>query len=49
MRDLVNHVVGEDRWTVPLVEGRTIADVGSSLDGDLLGDDPTCVHVPAAP
>lgn len=40
VRDLVNHVVGEDRWTVPLVEGLTIADVGSTLDGDLLGDDP---------
>lgn len=40
VRDLVNHVVGEDRWTVPLVEGRTIEEVGSSLDGDLLGDDP---------
>ena len=40
VRDLVNHVVGEDRWTVPLMEGRTIADVGSRLDGDLLGEDP---------
>ena len=24
VRELVNHVVGEDLWTVPLVEGRTI-------------------------
>jgi uncharacterized protein (TIGR03086 family) len=40
VRELVNHVVGEDRWTPPLVEGRTIAEVGDSLDGDLLGDDP---------
>jgi uncharacterized protein (TIGR03086 family) len=40
VRQLVNHVVGEDRWTQPLLAGRTIADVGSSLDGDLLGDDP---------
>jgi uncharacterized protein (TIGR03086 family) len=40
VRDLVNHVVGEDRWTTPLVEGRTIAEVGDSLDGDLLGDAP---------
>jgi len=37
---LVNHVVGEERWAVPLMEGRTIADVGDSLDGDLLGKDP---------
>jgi hypothetical protein len=32
--------VGEDAWTVPLVRGSTIAEVGDSLDGDLLGDDP---------
>lgn len=41
VRALVNHVAGEDRWTPPLMEGRTIAEVGSSLDGDLLGHDPT--------
>jgi len=40
VRELVNHVIGEERWTVPLMSGRTIADVGHSLDGDLLGDDP---------
>jgi uncharacterized protein (TIGR03086 family) len=39
-RELVNHVVGEDRWLPPLLAGQTIADVGDSLDGDLLGDDP---------
>jgi uncharacterized protein (TIGR03086 family) len=40
VRDLVNHVVGEDRWTVPLMQGRTIEEVGHDLDGDLLGGDP---------
>jgi uncharacterized protein (TIGR03086 family) len=40
VRTLVNHVVGEERWAVPLMEGRTIAEVGDTLDGDLLGDDP---------
>jgi uncharacterized protein (TIGR03086 family) len=39
VRDLVNHVVGEDAWTVPLMRGSTIAEVGTTLDGDLLGDD----------
>jgi uncharacterized protein (TIGR03086 family) len=48
VRDLVNHVVGEDRWTVPLVDGRTIADVGTTLDGDLLGDDPVGSALDAA-
>ncbi len=40
VRDLVNHIVNEDRWVAPLMVGKTIADVGDSLDGDLLGDDP---------
>jgi len=40
VRDLVNHVVSENRWIPPLIEGSTIADVGDSLSGDLLGDDP---------
>ena len=40
VRTLTNHVVGEDRWVPPLVEGRTIAEVGDALDGDLLGTDP---------
>ncbi|MGI9085906.1 MAG: TIGR03086 family metal-binding protein [Aeromicrobium sp.] len=40
VRALVNHLVYEERWTEPLVDGRTIEDVGTSLDGDLLGDDP---------
>jgi uncharacterized protein (TIGR03086 family) len=40
VRALVNHVVGEDRWTVPLLAGQTIEQVGDALDGDLLGDEP---------
>jgi uncharacterized protein (TIGR03086 family) len=40
VRTLVNHVTGEDRWTAPLLAGKTIADVGDAFDGDLLGDDP---------
>jgi uncharacterized protein (TIGR03086 family) len=40
VRELVNHVAGEDAWTVPLVRGASLAEVGGSLDGDLLGDDP---------
>jgi uncharacterized protein (TIGR03086 family) len=40
VRALVNHVVGETRWTGPLLTGLSVADVGSRLDGDLLGSDP---------
>jgi uncharacterized protein (TIGR03086 family) len=40
VRDLTNHVVGEDLWTAPLMRGGTIAEVGDRFDGDLLGSDP---------
>ncbi|HET8960524.1 TIGR03086 family metal-binding protein [Nocardioides sp.] len=40
VRDLVNHVTGEDLWTTPLVQGGTIDEVGARFDGDLLGKDP---------
>lgn len=40
VRTLVNHVVGELRWIPPLLAGRTIADVGDELAGDLLGPQP---------
>lgn len=37
---LVGHLVGEQRWMRPMLEGKTIAEVGDSLEGDLLGADP---------
>ncbi len=40
VRALVNHLVNENKWTVELLEGKTIEDVGNRLDGDLLGDEP---------
>jgi uncharacterized protein (TIGR03086 family) len=40
VRMLVNHVTGENLWTVPLFAGKTIGDVGDDLAGDILGDDP---------
>src|SRR5882757_6110742 len=40
VRKLVNHIVSEERWTPPLFAGSTIEEIGSRLDGDLLGDDP---------
>jgi uncharacterized protein (TIGR03086 family) len=40
VRILVNHVVGEDRWTVPMLAGATVDEVGDRLSGDLLGADP---------
>jgi uncharacterized protein (TIGR03086 family) len=49
VRALVNHVLGEIRWAVPLFAGGTIAEVGDRLDGDLLGDDPVAAWDDAAP
>ena len=40
VRTLVNHVVGEQLWSAPLLEGATLDEVGDRFDGDLLGRDP---------
>lgn len=40
VRDLVNHIVGEQLWVPDLLAGRTVAEVGDKYDGDQLGDDP---------
>src|SRR3954469_10528786 len=39
VRELTNHIVAGNMWAAALGSGRTIADVGSDLDGDVLGDD----------
>jgi uncharacterized protein (TIGR03086 family) len=48
VRGLVQHVAGEDVWTVPLLEGETVEGVGSRFDGDLLGGDPVGAALDAA-
>jgi uncharacterized protein (TIGR03086 family) len=48
VRTLVNHIAYEDLWTVPLMEGATIAEVGDRFEGDLLGDDPVAAARAAA-
>ena len=40
VRDLVNHVVGEELWTEPLLRGQTIEEVGDRFAGDVLASDP---------
>ena len=49
VRDLVNHVVYEERWTPPMMAGATIGSVGGRFDGDLLGDDPVVAVEDAGP
>jgi uncharacterized protein (TIGR03086 family) len=41
VRALVNHVVTGNWWAAELAAGRTIDDVGTRLDGDVLESDPT--------
>ena len=48
VRELVNHVAGEDLWTVPLMQGSTIEEVGDRFDGDVVGDDPVTSSLTAA-
>jgi uncharacterized protein (TIGR03086 family) len=40
VRMLVNHLVYENLWMPPLLDGKTIADLGDSFEGDLLGENP---------
>ena len=40
VRDLVRHLVYEEVWAPPLLEGQTIAEVGDRFEGDILGADP---------
>ncbi|MFE0690162.1 TIGR03086 family metal-binding protein [Streptomyces xiamenensis] len=48
VRDLVNHVTGEQLWAPHLLRGETLTEVGDRYDGDVLGDDPVAVWERAA-
>jgi len=48
VRDLVNHVTYENLWTVDLMQGATIEEVGDRYDGDVLGADPARAALGAA-
>jgi uncharacterized protein (TIGR03086 family) len=39
VRALVHHLLYEQRWVPPLLEGLTIGQVGGRFEGDLLGED----------
>src|SRR5260221_13426802 len=40
VRNLVNHITSGNLWVKPLIEGKTIAEVGDQFEGDVLGADP---------
>ena len=48
VRSLVSHLVHEQLWAPPLMDGRTIADVGDEFEGDVLGADPKSAWKSAA-
>lgn len=48
VRDLVHHLVYEERWTPPMLAGATMAEVGDRFEGDLLGGDPVAAFDEAA-
>jgi uncharacterized protein (TIGR03086 family) len=41
---LMNHVVAGNLWVAPLVAGRSIEEVGTRYDGDVLGEDPAAAY-----
>ena len=40
VRDLVHHIAWSNLWVTPLCDGRDLAEVAPTLEGDVLGDDP---------
>jgi uncharacterized protein (TIGR03086 family) len=41
---VANHIVGENLWAGELFRGKTVAQVGNALDGDLTGEDPAAAY-----
>ena len=44
VRQVVNHIIGENLWAAELFGGKTVEQVGTRLDGDLTGDDPAAAY-----
>ena len=46
--DLVNHLVAEQLWVPPLLDGASVEELGDQFDGDQLGTDPKATWQQAA-
>jgi uncharacterized protein (TIGR03086 family) len=44
VKQIANHLIGENLWAGELYRGRTIDEVGGALDGDLAGDGPAAAY-----
>jgi uncharacterized protein (TIGR03086 family) len=43
VRDLLHHIAWSNLWVSPLVDGKDLAEVAPTLEGDVLGEDPVGV------
>lgn len=48
VRDVVNHLAGEQLWVPHLLAGETVEDVGDRYDGNVLGTDPVAAWAAAS-
>ena len=44
VRQVANHIIGENLWAGELLRGKTIAEVGDKLNGDVAGSDPAAAY-----
>ena len=44
VKQIANHIIGENLWAAELFAGKTIEQVGTRLDGDLAGSDPAAAY-----
>jgi len=44
VKQVANHIIGENLWAAELFHGKTIGEVGNRLDGDLTGADPAAAY-----
>src|ERR1043165_8383644 len=44
VKQVTNHIIGENLWAGELLQGKTIAEVGDKFDGDVAGSDPAASY-----
>jgi uncharacterized protein (TIGR03086 family) len=44
VKQVANHIIGENLWAGELLKGKTIAEVANKFDGDVAGSDPAASY-----
>lgn len=44
VKQVANHIIGENLWAGELFHGKSIAEVGNKFDGDVAGSDPAAAY-----